>query len=191
VKTGLFGGTFDPVHRGHYACAKAVMSEFALDRIIFIPSKSPVHKNNASASADDRAAMISLALAGHSDFECSRIEIDREGPSYSVITAQDMVERYPDDLFFFILGVDSFNTLHMWKDPEELARLVSFIVMNRDGAECEGRLVELTGAHIASNARIDIRSSDIRTMIAEGRDVSEYLHPDVLAYIREKRLYHQ
>jgi nicotinate-nucleotide adenylyltransferase len=189
VKTGLFGGTFDPVHRGHCECAAAVMREFALDRIIFIPAKSPVHKKNASASIEDRSAMLSLAIAGHPGFECSRIEIDREGPSYSVITAQEMIERYPEDRFFFISGVYSFNTLHMWKDPERLARMVSFIVMNRDGAECDSRLAELTGACVASNARIDIRSSDIRAMIANGKDVSEYLHPDVLAYIREKRLY--
>jgi nicotinate-nucleotide adenylyltransferase len=190
VKTGLFGGTFDPVHRGHFECAKAVMSEFDLDRVVFIPSKIPVHKNNASATADDRTAMIALAIAGVTGFECSRIEIDREGPSYSVITAQDMVERYPDDRFFFILGVDSFNTLHMWKDPERLARLVSFIVMNRNGADCDSRSIGLTGARIASNALIDIRSSEIRAMIAKNIDVSEYLHKDVLAYIREKRLYH-
>jgi nicotinate-nucleotide adenylyltransferase len=189
VKTGLFGGTFDPVHNGHISSALSVLREFSLDRIIFIPSKIPVHKRNAAASPDDRCAMLEIAVRKYPFFVLSRIEIDRSAPSYSVITADEMAGTYPGDEFYFIIGTDAFNGLNSWREPERLMRMVRFIVMARDGVPADPVLVEKCGAIIAANPRIDISSSVIRERLKGSGNAEEYMDADVLRFIKDKGLY--
>lgn len=190
MRIGLFGGTFDPIHCGHIRCALAVKDEFSLDLVLFIPSKSPVHKQGVGAGSEDRANMIELALDGAHGFELSRIELDRESPSYSVLTVREVAAKYPGADLFFMLGMDAFNTLKIWKEYRELMRMTSFIVMRRGDEVADEELVR--GARrvcFAENELVDISSTEVRDRITSGESLDEIIPPAVLRYIREKRLY--
>lgn len=189
MKTGLFGGTFDPVHKGHVSSALSVYHEFKLDRILFIPSKIPVHKEHVSAPADDRCAMIQIAVRSYPFFELSRIEIDRRTPSFSVITVDEISGMYPDDELFFIIGTDAFNGLPSWREPEKVMEKVRFIVMTRGGETADPDLLKKTGALQASNRRIDVSSNMIRGRLMKSENAEDLLDPEVLRYIMDKGLY--
>ncbi|MGL4369894.1 MAG: nicotinate-nucleotide adenylyltransferase [Spirochaetota bacterium] len=191
MRIGVFGGTFDPVHWGHIRCARNVRDLFSLDLILFVPSKSPVHKQMRTvASADDRAQMIELALAGESAMELSRIEIDRDSPSYSVITAGEILQQYPGSDIFFVLGTDAFNDLRTWKQYRVLMGLTSFIVMRRKGDDIDRGLVGLSGrVSEADNELIDISSTQVRMMAHHGRLSADAVPEAVAEYICAKRLY--
>jgi nicotinate-nucleotide adenylyltransferase len=189
VRLALFGGTFDPVHYGHLRCAASVREEFSLDRILLIPSRSPVHKDSAGASGEDRARMIELALPEFPGLELSRIELERDAPSYSVFTAREIISANPGAELFFMLGMDAFNTLRTWRECDELGRLVTFIVMVRGGEEADRELVSRYRVLFSRNERIDMSSTLVREKI-RGDDSLDGILPGVVhRYIREKRLY--
>ena len=191
MRLGIFGGTFDPIHNGHIACAMAIRESFSLDRVLFIPSKIPVHKTERTVvSADSRAQMISHAISGIKGFELSRIEIDRDTPSYSVLTVNDIRRQNPASDIFFILGVDAFNELRTWRDYTGLMQMVSFIVMRRNAEIVDPMLLAMSEhIFIAENDEVDISSSAIRQLIKE-RGRADGLVPDSVAeFIRSRRLY--
>jgi nicotinate-nucleotide adenylyltransferase len=189
VKIGLFGGTFDPVHNGHVSSALSIYHEFALDRILFIPSKIPVHKTNTSAASDDRCAMLDIALRAYPFFQLSRIEIDRSTPSFSVITIEEISRMYPTDELFFLIGTDAFNGLLGWREPDNIIEKVRFIVMSRGGEKADPSLVKKCCALQADNLRIDVSSHDIRERLLASETVDNLIDSEVLQYIREKGLY--
>lgn len=134
-RIGLFGGTFDPIHLGHIRAAREVMNGFSLDKIVFIPSSSPPHKNASGVViAEDRLEMIRLALAGQPGFCVSDTELKRPGPSYSIDTVHYFQQNAPKEaLFFLILGHDAFFEIHTWKSYQELFRIIPLIVLLRPG----------------------------------------------------------
>jgi len=185
MKTGIFGGAFDPVHRGHTDSARAVLDEFGLDRVLMIPLKHPVHKDTCTASPEDRLAMLRCALEGESRIMADDCELRREGGSYTIDTLQELGERYPGDAFYLITGTDSFNTLRTWKDPLSIAACARFIILDRPGYQLDETIVEWVGGVLrAKNCLIDISSSEIRSGHGE-----MLLHPGVAAYIRTRGLY--
>jgi nicotinate-nucleotide adenylyltransferase len=192
LRLALFGGTFDPVHCGHLKSAFSVKQEFALDRVLLIPSKSPVHKPGACASGDDRARMIELAAADYPGLELSRIEIDRDAPSFSVLTVRDISAAFPDAELFFMLGTDAFNTLCSWREYFRLMSMVTFIVLGRGGEEADREIVSRCRRVLFSNnERIDVSSTQIRESLCSDDSLDGILPDVVLRYIREKRLYAQ
>jgi nicotinate-nucleotide adenylyltransferase len=192
LKIGVFGGTFNPVHHGHLICAAHVREEYALDTVLFVPAKRPVHKEIKSAGlAEERARMIELAVAGYDHFTLSRMELDREEESYTILTVRRILADARDAHVFLIVGGDSYAEFHTWREYGELLRLVTLIVMNRPGGAPPGERLAGMGARVeyASNPYIGISSSDIRRRIGEGRGI-RYLVPDpVEHYIHEKGLY--
>jgi nicotinate-nucleotide adenylyltransferase len=185
MKIGVFGGAFDPVHRGHVECAHAVRDEFALDRVLMIPLKHPVHKDVCTAPAADRLAMLRLALAGESGIIPDDCELRREGGSYTIDTLNELSVRFPGDTLYLITGADSFNTLRTWKEPLQIAASARFIVLERPGYRLDESIAEWVGGVLrAKNCLIDISSSEIRSGYGESQ-----LHPDVVAYIRTRGLY--
>ncbi|MCX7818957.1 MAG: nicotinate-nucleotide adenylyltransferase [Kiritimatiellae bacterium] len=199
MKIGLFGGSFNPVHLGHLIIARDVLEVHGLDRMLWIPCRVPPHKATADlATPEHRAAMVELAIAGEPRFELCRLELERDGPSYTVDTVRTLRGRLPRDELFFLVGADTVPEMASWRDIGELMRLCEFIAVARPGGPCrpapaslglprepaERMLARWTEAHW-----IGISSSEIRRRLAAGLSV-RYLVPDpVERYLRDHRLY--
>ncbi|NTU42958.1 MAG: nicotinate (nicotinamide) nucleotide adenylyltransferase [Nitrospirales bacterium] len=135
MRTGIFGGTFNPIHYGHLRAAEEVRFSLCLDRILFIPSATPPLKRDGLVPVSHRFAMTSLAVERNDGFMISDIEIKAGGRSYTVNTVRMLRDFYPDDELFLILGTDAFLDLPNWWRPDELIQMVDFAVVTRPGFE--------------------------------------------------------
>lgn len=192
MKIGVFGGTFNPIHLGHLISAQILLEQNQLDKILFIPSKQPVHKEPPGGiSAEDRVNMIRLAIGGNPAFEASRLEIDRAEPSFTIITVKLLLDLNPGSDFYLILGADAFSEIDTWKDYRELLRLITLIVLTRSGPyHYDEEIVSRSGKVLfASNPVIGISSSCIRERVRNGHSISYMVPHGVDEYIREKGLY--
>ncbi len=192
MRLGLFGGTFDPIHVGHLVLAEQCREACGLDRVWFVVAGEPPHKRGVErTAARHRLEMVRLGIAGNSGFEVSDVEVEREGPSYSVETlAQIQAERSGDELFFLI-GGDSLVDLPTWREPERIARLASIVVVNRPGARGEVPDFGIDAKPILSVAipPLEISSSDLRRRLASGKSVRYLVPAAVTAYIEAHKLY--
>ncbi len=191
MKRGIFGGTFNPVHNGHLISAIFIKEEFGLDEIIFVPDKYPVHKHlDFEISADLRIKMLELAVKGIPGFKISRIEIDRSGPSFTIVTLNEMKKEFPDTEFFLIVGADSYYDMIDWKNSHELISENKIIVMNRNGKKPEKDLYNYAkGIFFAENPIIEISSTMIRKRLLSGKQADFFIPPAVSDFINTKRLY--
>jgi len=136
TRYGLLGGTFNPVHLGHLRAAEEVREALALDRVLFIPSRIPPHKNqdlnDPIAAPEKRLRWVETVISGYKEFSVDRVEIDREGPSYLVDTLTTIRNRAPSEAVpVFIVGEDAFAEMGDWRSPDELFSLTDFAVMTR------------------------------------------------------------
>jgi nicotinate-nucleotide adenylyltransferase len=202
ARIGMLGGTFDPIHAGHLALAHVALDQLGLDRVLFVPAGQPPHKRGRPITeAEDRLAMVELAIADEPRFGVTRMEIDRPGPSYTADTAEALVagrrefDGEPVDLTV-ILSAESFADLPSWHDPARLLRLARIAVAPRLGhpAPTPGwlaqrlpgfadRVVVLEGPHL------DVSASDIRARVAAGRSIEQLVPPPVVAHINAHHLY--
>lgn len=192
LKTGIFGGTFNPIHMGHLINAQIILELFHLDRILFIPVKSPVHKpDDPGVKAHHRLEMIMLAISGNPSFEVSGIEIDRPAPSYMITTVRELKRAFPGDEFSVIIGSDSYRELDTWKDYEELLEEAVFIVMGRRGDDPDTGKYGSKSARFqfADNPFIEISSSFVRERVRGGQTIRHIVPDAVMNYILDKRLY--
>ncbi|MDD4956701.1 MAG: nicotinate-nucleotide adenylyltransferase [Candidatus Omnitrophica bacterium] len=188
-RIGLFGGTFNPVHTGHLVLAQECWHALNLDKVVFIPSYIPPHKDvQGDVSPADRLNMVRLALEGDDRFEISTYEMDKGGVSFSIDTVRHFREVYGDSAgLFFIAGADAASGLGTWKDPDTLLDLVDFVVVSRPGSPeitgYEGRItrVDMPG--------IDISSSMLRERIRVREPIDHMMPVNVVKYIRNKGLY--
>ncbi len=195
MRLGLMGGTFDPIHTGHLVIAEMARVEFALDRVLWIPSGDPPHKKGYLVTPQEhRYAMALLATANHPDFEVSRMELDRSGHSYTVDTVERLRRERPRDELYFITGADAILEILTWHRHHELIQACRFIAVTRPGYDLE-RLSSvlpmeyLTQISTLTTPGVDISSTDIRTRVRSG-DAIRYLVPEsVQAYIRKHQLY--
>jgi len=186
VRIGLFGGTFDPPHTGHLVAAQDAMVSLGLDRIVFIPAALPPHKRERRLTpAPLRAALVAAAIAGDDRFSMDEIELLRNGPSYTVETLRAYRARHPDATLFLLVGADQYAELHSWKSPEEIARLATLAVLDREGAP------PLPGPGVVRVAvtRIDVASTDIRSRVRSGLPVRYLVPVAVEDLIRRHGLY--
>lgn len=134
MKIGLLGGTFNPIHIGHLRGAEEIREILALDRIYFIPSAMPSHKDSSDvASPANRLKMVELATVGNPFFEVCNIEIKRGGPSYTVHTLEYFSSKFPEFEIYFILGAELLSEIHTWKEYKRLFELSNFAVITRPG----------------------------------------------------------
>jgi len=184
-KIGIMGGTFDPIHFGHLKIASSAKSEYHLDKVIFLTSGNPPHKRDKTIlDAKIRHIMVKLAIDGIDGFEASDYEVNRKEYSYSVNTLKHFRETMPDDELFFIIGGDSLRDFHKWYQPDEILKLCTLLVYDRNGGEHTSDF-----SKPISGATIDISSTEIRKKLENGEDVSAFIPPAVLEFIESNNIY--
>ena len=191
-RVGLLGGTFDPVHDAHLALARAAREELRLDEIRWIPAGQPWQKTATRdvTPAVHRVAMVERAIAGEARFVLDRIEVDRDGPSFTLDTVRALKAAHPTTQWFLIIGADQYATLHTWRDWRELLALVTLAVANRPGAAPPVDAAVLRHPHRAVPLpMLDISSTDIRARVAAGQDISQLVPATVASYIDLQGLY--
>ncbi len=207
-RIGIFGGTFNPIHIAHLRSAEEVREAQHLDRILFIPSAAPPHKQTVAPAAH-RLAMVRLALAGNPHFQVSTIEVARRGRSYSVDTLRALHARMPGTSFAFIMGVDAFREIDTWKEYQSIFALADLIVTSRPPRRetalrralpvavrkhfCyrAGQLEHRTGNRIIFQpvSDLDISASSIRQRLSRGLSIRYLVPAAVERYITRHNLY--
>ena len=212
MKTGILGGTFNPIHLAHLRIAEQAQQRFRLDRVIFIPAADPPHKAIAGeVSFAHRLAMVERAIRGCPTFEVSDLETRRSGKSFSVDTLEILQRQDPAGERFFIIGLDSYCEIASWKDFARLFSLCHLIVTTRPGVVIEnpldplpvairgdfcydsaaGKVLHKSGNYVffLSETRIDISSTQIRQRLIEGQSIRQLVPAAVADYIEEHGLY--
>ncbi len=187
------GGTFDPIHNGHLVCAEEALRQFELDEVVFIPAGRPWQKEGRCvASAEDRYLITMLATASNDRFSVSRIEIDREGPTYTIDTLRAFASFYEDRAeLFFIMGADALSDFGSWKDPEAVLAHARIIAAARPGYDPWGSGADWLQERVSviEIPHLAISSTDIRERISKGLSVRYLLPPEVAKLIEQRRLY--
>lgn len=192
-RVGVMGGTFDPIHHGHLVAASEVQSWFDLDEVIFVPTGQPWQKADRLVSApEDRYLMTVIATAANPRFAVSRVDIDRDGPTFTIDTLRELKTSLPDADLYFITGADAMAALLTWRDHQELFDLAHFVGCTRPGHELDASTLDglpqekITLVEIPALA---ISSTDCRQRVERGEPVW-YLVPDgVVQYIGKHQLY--
>jgi len=195
-RVGLMGGSFDPPHMAHLIMAESVREALGLDTVLFIPAREqPLKQGRKATHVAQRVAMVELAIAGNPHFALSRVDVDREGPSYTVDTLRLVREEMGEAKLWFIIGADSLATLPNWRDPEGILAQTRLAVVRRPGvspdlATLEERLPKLReSVNWVDTPLIEISGTDLRRRIAEGRSIRYRVPEAVCTYIEKGKLY--
>ena len=191
-KIGVFGGTFNPIHHGHLINIELIKEKFNLDLILLVPAKIPVHKTvTDKITPSDRLEMTGLAVAGNKNLQVSGIELNRESPSYTITTLEELKTLYPDDELFLIIGSDSFNELDTWKEYKKILSGYPVIVMQRPGdIKLRDDLLSIAARiEFYRDTMIEISSSMIRDRVKKGLPIRYLTTDDVINFISNKGLY--
>ncbi len=187
-RIGVLGGTFNPIHIGHLAIAQTAKEAADLEKVIFVPSNWPPHKNiNHVAPAKNRYQMVKLAIKGCPGFELSDFEIKNAGRSFTVETMRYFRKLFPAQTkLYFIIGGDMLSQLKNWKYIADILEIATFIVVNRPGEFKQVKKIPYVSVTMPG---IDISSSYIRQKIKEGKTTKFFVPEAVLRYINQKKLY--
>jgi nicotinate-nucleotide adenylyltransferase len=197
MRIGVIGGTFDPIHLGHLIVAEEARVRLGLSRVVFVPAGQPPHKlERAIADPEHRFEMIRLATADNQAFCVSRVDLDREGPCYTVETIGLLQEAWGQEVeIYFLIGADSLADLPTWREPERLLRLCRLVAVARPGYKVDLRALERKLAGVTCLVEmldvptLDISSTEIRRRAREGLSM-RYLVPGTVArYVAEHGLY--
>ncbi len=220
MRAGLFGGTFNPIHKGHLMVVQRVLQRFSLDRLYIIPCRVPPHKLPVYlAPAADRIRMVQLALPADARCRLSDVEIQRNGPSYTIDTVDHFRKRIiPGAVLFLITGMDAFLEIHTWKSRHRLLEMIQPVVVtrpvddpiqtNNDASRLDGYIQSrLSGVYryieeqtlwrhtggsciyLLPTTPVDISSSQVRQRLGAGKTICDLVPPAVNAYIEKKGLY--
>jgi nicotinate-nucleotide adenylyltransferase len=187
------GGTFDPIHHGHLVAASEVQAWFGLDEVVFVPTGDPWQKSDRVVSpGEHRYLMTVIATASNPRFNVSRVDIERQGPTYTIDTLRDLHRQMPDAELFFITGADALADIFTWRDADELFALANFVGCTRPGYEMSDATIASIPPDrvtIVEIPALTISSTDCRERTRRGEPVW-YLVPDgVVQYIAKHRLY--
>lgn len=197
MKTGIFGGAFNPVHNGHISLCKGFWERLNLDRVLLIPSGQSPHKSsNCLAPAKDRLNMCRLAAEQFAFIEVCSDEIDRPGKSYTVDTLTEISNRYPDDELYLIIGADMLLSFHEWKDYKKILSLCTLCAAPRNGDDIAvlsryalSSLSEFGNVAISDLPLVDISSTQIRNTVSVRGNISSLVPEGVAEYIYKNKLY--
>ena len=189
-RVGVFGGTFDPPHRGHSIVAAEVMEALELDRLLWVPAGIPPHKQGRRVTpAESRRRMVAAAIANHPGFELCDLELERDGVSYTVDTLRQLGSAHPGWSLFLILGADLLKGFARWKDPGAIRRMAQLVAITRDAMPMPPGSAVGPGVRIVPVTPVDISSSEIRRRVAGGKAVSTMVATQVMSIIESERLY--
>ena len=184
-KVGLFGGSFDPIHKGHVHIAQIALQELDLDEIQLIPTKNNPWKEETNTTEEDRLNMMKIALKDTKDIVINTIELDMQTnqKNYTIDTIRVLINHYPDIQYYYIMGMDQAISFHLWKDAKEMSELVQLVTFQRGGYQAENENIEKYHFIVLNNEPIYASSSEIRN------GHIEMLDPHVLSYITKQGLY--
>lgn len=192
-RIGLLGGSFDPIHHAHLSLARAAIKQAGLDEVQFIPAGQPWQRAKLKASPQDRAAMVRLAIGNEPGFRLNTIEIERQGPTYTVETLRALP---PGPDYYWILGADQLKNFCTWSDWETIARMVTLLVALRPQYDLSippalDSLIKAGAARVQSLPFEPMATSAtrVREHLAQGQSVADDLAPDVIRYIQTHHLY--
>ena len=195
----ILGGSFNPVHYGHLKMAEAAMESSHFSKVLFIPTGTPYHKEQKSLLPfSDRLKLLELAIENCPDFDCSPIEGERDGNSYTIDTVRELLRQNPTNSYSLLIGTDQFLTLRSWHKIIELGQLVDFYIANRNGEmefstfqkEKEALEKELSlHCKLFPMPAIDLSSTEIRNLLKEGKSIHGMLPKSVEEYILKKGFY--
>ena len=195
----ILGGSFNPVHYGHLKMAEAAMESTHFSKVLFIPTGTPYHKEQKDLLPfSDRLKLLELAIENCPDFDCSPIEGERDGNSYTIDTVRELLRQNPTNSYSLLIGTDQFLTLRSWHKIKELGQLVDFYIANRNGEmsfstfqkEKEALEKELSlHCKLFPMPAIDLSSTEIRNLLKEGKSIHGMLPKSVEEYILKKGFY--
>lgn len=193
----IFGGTFDPPHLGHLALTAAARHQLGLDRLLWVPTPDPPHKQGQPITPlEHRLAMVKLALDGHTEFELSTVEIDRPGPHFSLDTVRILARQNPGSELVYLMGGDSLHDLPTWHHPAELVSALGYLgVMRRPGDEIDLPALDALIPGLLDKVRfvdappMEISGSKIRSLAAAGHSFRRFVPARVYTYICAHQLY--
>jgi nicotinate-nucleotide adenylyltransferase len=184
---GLFGGSFDPIHHGHLIVARVAAEALGLDALRFVPAREqPFKQGRHGATAEQRAAMLDLAVAGTTGFGVERAELRRPGPSYTVDTLRELHAQEPGIRLTLLLGADAAAELEAWHQAAEIPSLARVVVFARAGTPAPASA--LIGGRVEVPA-VDISATEIRRRVREGRSIRYWVPDPVAEYVSRHRLY--
>ena len=199
MKLGIFGGTFDPIHYGHLLLSEICRQELGLDEVRFVPAGNPPHKLGEISDGHARADMVGLAVSGYPEFTVDRREIRRAGPSFTVLTLDEIAQENSDSELFFLMGADSLHDFPTWREPDRILELSTVVAVNRPGKPIptHDELGRLTGALDTSRIQLismpgtDISATDLRNRVQDGRGLRFLTPRAVEVFLTEHNLYDQ
>ncbi len=196
MRIGVFGGAFNPPHLGHLVCAQEVLLQLELERVLFVPvGEAPHREIDNDPGPEARLEMVELATAGDERFAVSRVEVDREGPSYTSDTLELLQGESPGDELFLILGGDQAAALPSWHEPEKVLERATVAAVERVGWSRSAVGIKLSRLRGSDRVRhldmlmIQISSTGVRRRVREGRPIRYLVPPAVEDYIGSHELY--
>jgi nicotinate-nucleotide adenylyltransferase len=190
VRLGVMGGTFDPIHHGHLVAASEVAHLYSLDEVVFVPTGQPWQKADRPVTeAETRYLMTVIATADDPRFTVSRVDIDREGPTYTVDTLRDLHTQRPDAELFFITGADALGSILTWRDPHDVLELAHLVGVTRPGHDVDAAHLPDGSASIVEIPALAISSTDCRERVAQGAPISYLVPAGVDRFIAKMGLY--
>jgi nicotinate-nucleotide adenylyltransferase len=190
MRVALFGGTFDPIHRGHLAIAAAAADRFALDKVLFAPvGRQPLKVGVVGAGFRDRLEMVRVASGVDRRFVGTDVDGPRAdgSPNYTVDTLERLRGEMPGAELYVLVGVDSYLDLPRWREPERLMELAEWIVVSRPGF-CLPTVLPVR-VHLLDGVYEDVSATELRERLRRGDECGDLLPPPVSRYIREHHLY--
>ncbi len=203
MKIGIFGGTFNPPHKGHKRMVDRMAAELELDKVIVIPNKIPTHKRcDDLADNHHRVAMCKLAFS-EPIYEISTMEMDRDTDSYTIFTVNELMKKYPNDQLHLIIGSDMFLIFHKWYKHRELLEKCKICVASRDNEENIQKLrayafeqleiympeLDAKSVHISLLDAYEVSSSEIRERINKDKSLYGLVDPEIIEYMEQNKLY--
>jgi nicotinate-nucleotide adenylyltransferase len=189
-RLGVMGGTFDPIHHGHLVAASEVAHLLALDEVVFVPTGRPWQKTDRKVTpAETRYLMTVIATADDPRFTVSRVDIDRDGPTYTIDTLRELHAQRPDAELYFITGADALGSILTWRDPHEVLELAHLVGVTRPGHDATADHLPAGSATLVEVPALAISSTYCRTRVASGAPIAYLVPAGVDRFIAKMQLY--